>query len=180
MEEIVGKLSVVIFHNEENLYSVIKVMVSDVSNEKYITVTGNFPIPNENSQYKFIGEYVKHPRFGKQFLVSQYEELMPNSEDSIIKYLSSPVFPKVGVKTATKIYSLLGENAIDKIKNDSSVLDLIVSEEQKKSIVEGLGSGTYFDEAVKLFVTHGLSIKMLAKIQSVYKESMIDILKDMC
>ena len=57
MDEIVGKLSVVIFHNEENLYSVIKIKVSEESDNKYMTLTGNFPIPNENNEYRFKGEY---------------------------------------------------------------------------------------------------------------------------
>ena len=178
IEEIIGKLSVVIFHNEENLYSVIKLKVSDDTDNKYITLTGNFPIPNENSEYRFKGEYVKHPRFGNQFVVSDYEELLPNSKDSILKYLSSPLFPKIGIKTATKIYNDLGENCIETIKLNPNVLDNIVNEEQKNTIVNGLGSGTYFDEAVKLFVTQGLSIKMLLKIQSVYKEKMIDVIKE--
>ena len=178
MEEIIGKLSIVIFHNEENLYSVIKIMVSEGSEDKYVTVTGNFPIPNDNVEYRFKGEYKKHPRFGIQFVVSEYEEILPNSEDSIIKYLSSPIFPKIGIRTATKIYNVLGEKCIEKIKQDSNVLDGIVSVEQKKIIIEGLGTGTYFDEAVKLFVTQGLSIKMLLIIQSIYKENMIEVIKE--
>ena len=112
MEEIVGKLKVVVFHNEENLYSVIKIKINEETDNKYMTLTGNFPIPNENNNYRFKGEYVNHPRFGSQFLVSEYEEILPNSKDSIIKYLSSPIFPRIGVKTASKIYDLLGENAI--------------------------------------------------------------------
>jgi len=178
MDEITGKLSVVIFHNEENLYSVIKLKVSEETDNKFVTLTGNFPIPNENSEYRFKGEYIKHPRFGQQFVVSEYVELLPTSKDSIIKYLSSPLFPKIGVKTATKIYNLLGENSIEIIKNNPDILDGAVSEEQKNILINGLGSGTYFDEAVKLFVTQGLSIKMLLKIQSVYKEKMIEVIKD--
>ena len=178
MDEIVGKLSVVIFHNEENLYSVIKVKVSEETDNKYVTLTGNFPIPNENNEYRFVGEYTKHPRFGVQFVVSNYQEILPNSEEAIIKYLSSPLFPKIGVKTATKIYDYLGENCIEKIKDSPDILDAIVSKEQKDTIVSGLGAGTYFDEAIKLFVTQGLSIKMLLKIQSVYKEHMIEVIKE--
>lgn len=178
MEEIVGKLKVVVFHNEENLYSVIKIKINEETDNKYMTLTGNFPIPNENNNYKFRGEYVNHPRFGSQFLVSEYEEILPNSKDSIIKYLSSPIFPKIGVKTATKIYDFLGENTIEKIKSNPEVLDGIVNEEQKNTIVTVLGSESYFDEAVKLFVTQGLSIKMLLKVQSVYKEKMIQVIKD--
>ena len=175
MEEVIGKLSVIIFHNEENLYSVIKLKVSEATDNNYLTLTGNFPIPNENIEYKFKGEYKNHPRFGQQFIVSEYEEILPNSKDSILKYLSSPLFPKIGIKTATKIYDKLGENCIETIKYNPDVLSSIVSEEQKNIIINGIGNGTYFDEAVKLFVTQGLSIKMLLKIQSIYKENMIKI-----
>ena len=178
MEEIIGRLKIVVFHNEDNLYSVIKIKVNDETDSKYLTLTGNFPIPNENSDYKFKGEYVEHPRFGSQFLVQEYEEILPTSKDSIIKYLSSPLFPKIGVKTAGKIYDLLGENTIEIIKKDPNSLDIVVNEEQKKIIVKGLGADSYFDEAVKNFVTQGLSIKMLLKIQSVYKEKMIQMIKD--
>ena len=178
MEEIRGKLKVVVFHNDENLYSVIKIKISDESDNKYMTLTGNFPIPNENNEYIYRGEYTNHPRFGQQFVVQNYEELLPNGKDAIIRYLSSSLFPKIGVKTANKIYDLLGDETIEKIKSDSSCLDNIVSVEQKETIVNGLGSNTYFDEAVKLFVTQGLSIKMLLKIQSVYKEKMIDVLRE--
>ncbi len=178
MEEIRGKLKVVVFHNDENLYSVIKIKISDESDNKYMTLTGNFPIPNENNEYIYKGEYINHPRFGQQFVVQNYEELLPNGKDAIIRYLSSSLFPKIGVKTANKIYDLLGDETIEKIKSDSSCLDNIISVEQKETIVNGLGSNTYFDEAVKLFVTQGLSIKMLLKIQSVYKEKMIDVLRE--
>ena len=118
MEEVVGKLKVVVFHNEENLYSVIKVKVSEETDSKYVTLTGNFPVPKENVEYRFIGEYLKHPKFGLQFVVSNYQEIFPNSQESIIKYLSSPLFPKIGIKTAKKIYDFLGEECIENIKNN--------------------------------------------------------------
>lgn len=178
MEEVVGKLKVVLFHNEDNLYSVIKIKLNEETDNKYLTLTGNFPIPNETNDYRYKGEYFNHPRFGAQFVVSEYEEILPNSKDAIIKYLSSPLFPKVGVKTAEKIYDLLGEETLEKIKQFPDVLDTIVNEEQKQTIIKGLGSDSYFDEAVRTFVTQGLSIKMLLKIQGVYKEKMIQIIKD--
>ena len=178
MEEVVGKLKVVVFHNEENLYSVIKIKINEETDNKYLTLTGNFPVPKENINYKFKGEYVNHPRFGSQFVVNEYEEILPNNKEGIIRYLSSPLFPKIGIKTANKICELLGDNAIEGIKKNPNVLDGIVNEEQKATIIKGLGAESYFDEAVKFFVTHGLSIKMLLKIQSVYKEKMIEMIRE--
>ena len=65
-----------------------------------------------------------------------------------------------------------------KIKIDNSLLDNLVKEELKQIIIKGLGESTYFDEAVKLFVTQGLSIRILMKIESIYKERMIDIIRE--
>ncbi len=177
MEQIAGKLIVVVFHNEETLYSVIKVKPTDDVNSKQVTLTGNFPIPDENKEYLYKGEYITHPKFGKQFVVSEYEEILPSNKDSIIKYLSSSLFPKIGIKTAEKIYNILGENAIECIKKDGDVLNHIVTIDQKQIIIDGLNKSNYFDEAVKLFVTHGLSLKMLLKIQTIYKDQMINIIK---
>lgn len=178
MEEVIGKLKVVVYHNEDNLYSVIKIKIENTSEDKYLTLTGNFPIPNENNDYRYKGEYINHPRYGVQFVVSEYEELLPSSKEAIIKYLSSPIFPKIGVKTASKIYDLFGENSLDVIKNNPDSLDGVVSNDQKKILMEGMHSSNYFDEAVKAFVTQGLSLKMLLKIQSIYKEKMVQIIKD--
>ena len=71
MDEIEGKLKAVIYHNEENLYSVIKIKINEETDNKYMTLTGNFPLPNDNTDYLYKGEYIKHPRFGVQFVVDK-------------------------------------------------------------------------------------------------------------
>ncbi len=176
MDELIGKVKVVIFHNEDNLYSVVKVKLSDEIN-KYVTITGNFPLLDKNFVYKFHGEFVDHPRFGKQFQLEKYERILPSSKEGIIKYLSSPIFPKIGVKTATLIVDYLGEDTLRKIREDASVLDGLIKPNLIEIIKKGLNEDSYFDEAVKLFVTQGLSIKMLVKIQAVYGEHMISVIR---
>lgn len=178
MEEVIGKLKVVVFHNNENLYSVIKIKVDGQEDNKYLTVVGNFNIPNTNSNYKFMGEYIVHPRFGSQFNCSSYEELLPTSKEEILKYLSSPLFKGIGAKTAQKIVDTLGEDTIEKIKTNPEVLDDIVNDKQKQIILEQITHEDYFDEAVRTFMINGLSMKMLLKIRSVYQDEMVTIVKE--
>ena len=177
MEEVIGKLKVVVFHNKENLYSVIKIKV-DEDDKNYLTVVGNFNIPNNTNNYKFYGEYNVHPRFGSQFLATSYEELLPTSKEETIKYLSSPLFKGIGKKTAEKIIEVLGDNAIEQIKENPDILDEIVSQSQKESIVEQLLHEDYFDEAVRTFMVNGLSMKMLLKIRSIYQDDMVKFVKE--
>ena len=103
MDEVVGKLKVVVFHNNENLYSVIKIKIKTEGDDQYLTVVGNFSIPNTTNNYKYYGEYYNHPRFGTQFIAQRHEELLPSSKEETLRYLSSPLFKSIGVKTATKI-----------------------------------------------------------------------------
>ena len=178
MEEVIGKLKVVVFHNQENLYSVIKIKVDDNDDKKYLTVVGNFNLPNSTSNYKFYGEYNVHPRFGSQFIATNHEELLPTSKEEIIKYLSSPLFKGIGVKTAEKIVEALGEDAIETIKTNPDVLNNLVTETQKENILEQITQEDYFDVAVRTFMMNGLSMKMLLKIRSVYQEDMVEIVKE--
>ena len=69
MDEVIGKLKVVVYHNNDNLSSVIKVKTDE--DDKYLTIVGNFSIPNSNSNYKYYGEYYNHPRFGSQFVATR-------------------------------------------------------------------------------------------------------------
>jgi len=126
MDEVIGKLKVVVFHNNDNLYSVIKVRTDE--DDKYLTIVGNFSIPNNNSNYKYFGEYYNHPRFGTQFVATRHEELLPSSKEETLRYLCSPLFKKIGVKTATKIVDTLGEDALNQIKENHSILDGLVLE----------------------------------------------------
>jgi len=176
MDEVIGKLKVVVFHNNDNLYSVIKVRTDE--DDKYLTIVGNFSIPNNNSNYKYFGEYYNHPRFGTQFVATRHEELLPSSKEETLRYLCSPLFKKIGVKTATKIVDTLGEDALNQIKENHSILDGLVSEKQKESILSQLEEADYFDEAIKLFMMDGLSMKMLLKIRSVYQDEMISKVKE--
>ena len=178
MEEVIGKLKVVVFHNKENLYSVIKVKPDDYEDKKYLTIVGNFNIPNNTSNYKFFGEYIVHPRFGSQFVATNYEELLPTSKEEVLKYLSSPLFKGIGIKTATKVVDFLGDNAIEKIKEDPNILDSLLNQTQKQSILSQIMQEDYFDEAVRMFMVNGLSMKMLLKIRSVYQDKMVDFVKE--
>ena len=57
------------------------------------------------------------------------------------------------------------------------ILDSIVTAKQKESIISQLAEADYFDEAIKLFMMDGLSMKMLLKIRSVYQDEMIEKVK---
>ncbi|CAF1861836.1 ATP-dependent RecD-like DNA helicase [Bacillus subtilis] len=120
-----GTVNTVIYHNDTNLYTVLKVKVTETSEaieDKAVSVTGYFPALQEEETYTFYGKIVTHPKFGLQFQAEHFKKEIPTTKEGIIQYLSSDLFEGIGKKTAEEIVKKLGDSAINKILADASVL----------------------------------------------------------
>lgn len=100
--------------------------------DKTITFTGYFHGLNEGDTYIFHGEELEHPKYGMQFQVENFEKVKPEDKDGIVEFLSSDLFPKIGVKLATSIVEVLGENVLNLILEDPSCLNMVPKITQKK------------------------------------------------
>ena len=100
--------------------------------DKIITFTGYFHELNEGDTYIFNGEEVEHPKYGLQYQVESFEKIKPEDKDGIVEFLSSDLFPKIGVKLATSIVETLGENVLNLILDDPSCLNLVPKMTKKK------------------------------------------------
>lgn len=119
METIKGKIKNYVFHNEENSYSIARIVTED---DVLVTVVGYFPLLSEDVDYEFIGTWVKHQNYGDQLKVESFHKCEVQNEQGLISYLSSSFFHGIGPKTAERIVNLLGPDAIQKILNDKTLL----------------------------------------------------------
>ena len=114
-----------IYKNESNGYTVGLIRIKETDTEdmngKVVTFTGIFDDLKYKQVYKMTGEFVNHPKYGKQFKTDTYEIVMPTDTEELIEFLSSDLFP-IGEKTAEKIVDRLGTDAINKIIDDPNVL----------------------------------------------------------
>ena len=98
-----------IFRNEENGYSVIS--VSD--GEKSYTAVGTLPPLTEGEQVVLTGEWVEHPRFGRQFKASGCRIEKPTSLVGIERFLASGLIRGVKEPTARLLVKTFGEDTLD-------------------------------------------------------------------
>ena len=119
MSKVIGKIKNYVFHNEDNSYSIARLLTED---EDVVTIVGYFPKISEDVIYEFEGGWTKHPQYGEQLKVESFKKAEKQSKSGLISYLSSSFFTGIGPKTAEKIVELLGEQAITKIIEDPSVL----------------------------------------------------------
>ena len=96
MEEKKGVLTEIIFHNEENGYTV-GVFETE---EEYFTCVGCIAEPRKGATYRLTGEFRVHPGYGEQFSFTACEEVMPEGTDEIRAFLASGTVKGIGPKTA--------------------------------------------------------------------------------
>ena len=127
-----GTIKTVTFHNPDNGFTVIKIKTADASKPSLfndesdvLTATGTLMDPQKGETLKLTGTFETHPKFGRQLHFSAYEKAATLSEEGLVDYLASDLFPGVGEKTATKIIEALGEQALDLIRQTPDVLKSI-------------------------------------------------------
>ena len=95
MPYFVGTVAAIFFQNPSNFYKVLLVRLTETTadyREKEIVVTGSFGEIQENELYRFYGELVDHPKYGRQLKVERYEQEKPTTVNGIVGYLSSEKF----------------------------------------------------------------------------------------
>ncbi|MFJ7971239.1 ATP-dependent RecD-like DNA helicase [Psychrobacillus sp. NPDC096389] len=176
-----GRPIVSIFHNPQNLFSIIKLKIKSTNTtytEKEIIVTGYFPSLVLEEAYKFTGFIKNHPKYGVQFQVETFQKEVPATEQGIVHYLSSDMFPGIGRKTAETIVKKLGPNAINKILDDPQALDVIprLAEEKKQTLRSVLEQNLGLEKVMIQLNEWGFGPQIAMKVYQAYREETITVL----
>ncbi|MGV3466433.1 MAG: ATP-dependent RecD-like DNA helicase [Heyndrickxia sp.] len=177
-----GRHLVTIFHNEQNLYSVIRIRVDETNEEsadKEAIITGYFPKMHEQETYVFYGGFQEHPKFGLQFNAKHFKKEIPHTKQGIVGYLSSELFNGIGKKTAERIVDELGENAISKILEQPSLLDKVpkLPPEKAKLLYDKLMEHQGLEQVMIGLNQYGFGPQISMKIYQVYKEQTLEIIR---
>ena len=135
-----------------------------------ITFTGYFHELNEDDTYILYGEAVNHPRYGFQFQADKYERIKPTGKEAVIEFLSSDLFPGIGESLAKNITQILGDNALDRILEDESVLYLVpkLTENKIKKIVNTLKKYEESHQIISRLIDLGFTMREALIIYNEY------------
>lgn len=177
-----GKHLVTIFHNEQNLYTVLRIRVEETNEhyeDKEAVITGYFPKIHEQETYIFYGLFKEHPKFGLQFHTSHFRKDMPHTKQGVVAYLSSEMFKGIGKKTAENIVEALGEDAISKILNQPSLLDSVpkLPPEKAKLLYDTLMENQGLEQVMVALNQYGFGPQLSMRIYQAYKEETLGIIQ---
>ena len=186
MNYIQGIVKALIFYSNENSYNIIKVKITD-SNEDldifmyddYITVTGYFPQPLRGEEIKFFGKLKDNPKYGTQYVVSNFEKLSDTSIPGLIEYLASDLFKGVGLKTSTNIINTLGKDTIELVLDDKDILDKVpkMSNKLKEVVYKGIIENKASENTLIKLYGYGITPRTAMKIYKKYQNETIAIIE---
>ena len=174
MEIITGKMKHIIFHNDETNYYVLTVVAGD----EVFTATGSFHGIEKNVKTDFYGEWVEHPKFGRQFSCGYWEKSKPVNTEDIVSYLSAKTVKGIGKVTAKRIVDAFGVDTWDILDNHIERLLEIkgISPKKLKRIKDSWQENSIRRIAFVFLLKYGVSYKLADKIYRTYEEKTITIM----
>lgn len=171
-----GIVEDIVFRNEENGYTVAHFK----EKEKIHTIVGTMPYIMNGQNLRLSGEWVIHSKFGQQFKVYTYEEIIPNTIEGIERYLSSGVISGIGSVTAKKIVEKFKENTLEILDNDIDRLREIngIGKRKIEIIKDSYEKQKEVKNIMVFLQTYGVTPSQCVKIYNKYGKDSINIVKN--
>ena len=125
------------------------------------------------------GEWQKNAKYGAQFAMEGYQEVVVPTRQGIIAYLSSGLIKGIGPKTAEKIFDTYGQNTLDVL--DNSPEDLLkvkgISEAKLRRICDSYIASRGAREIVTLLTPYGITANRAVSIYKHFGMEAMDIVR---
>ena len=127
--EIKGQIVEIVYQNEVNGYTIAEFETE----EEITTIVGYLPFINNGDSLKVEGSFVNHQEYGRQFKISTFEKMLPQTLDAIERYLAGGIIKGIGPATAKKIIDRFGEDSINVLRYEHEKLSNIKGITSKKA-----------------------------------------------
>src|SRR5215210_338346 len=173
-----GVLERVVFSNEENAWSVVKIVV--LGRQDLVTAVGNLLGVQPGESLRLQGEWIDDPKYGRQFKVASYRTVAPSTVTGIEKYLGSGLIQGIGKVMASRLVKAFGKET----------LDVIEHQPERLREVEGIGPGRSsaiqrawieqrdIKEVMVFLQSHGVSTQYAIRIYKTYGPAAVDVVRE--
>lgn len=177
MENVQAIIEDIVFQSDDGMYCVLR-MTNKVYGRFTAVYKGLPPYLGENISMD--GEWVEHPRFGRQFNIVVLKILEPTSVDGIERFLASGAIPGIGPAIAARIVDKFGADTLEIFSTQPMRLAEVKGISKKKAEVMGEAYNALSElrELMLFLESHGISGGYAAKVQAVYGGSSITRIKE--
>ena len=168
----------VVFSNVSTGWTVAR---ADVQGEKQLSVIiGTILQPKIGDNLTLEGEWVNHPKYGKQFKFDAYTPVYPNTINGITGYLGSGLIKGIGAELAKRIVEMFGVNTFDVIENKPDLLSKVqgIAKKRISVISKGFKDQKEIRNVMVFLKDYGVSTGYAVKIYKKYGNDSIKLLKE--
>lgn len=179
IESIRGIVDRVTYHNPDNGWSVLRVLLFD-SPFQQETVTVHQTKVFAGASMEFHGAWTVHPKFGRQFKATKAIERKPATTAALEKYLGSGLIKGVGPKTAKKIVNYFGNDTLEVFENEIERLMEIIGIAQKKltMISDAWIEHRAISKVMMFLQSHGISTLFAVRIYKEYGDNAVEFVNE--
>ena len=181
-EKVEGTVRSVVFHNDENGYTVLHVEPPtefELARGREVTVVGKAQAVWEGEEITAVGQWVTDKVHGRQFKAESITCVAPRSIVGIERYLASGLIKGVGKVLAKRIVDTFGEDTLNVLSRQSARLVEVPKLGKAKiaQIRESWRANETMRENMIFGQTYGISIAKMTKIVRRYGPDAIAIIK---
>ncbi len=176
--EVEGALERILFHNESNGYTVLRVKPRHKAD--FFAAVGHMVPPQPGVGLRLTGQWVEHPRFGRQFHFTAYECLLPATAEGICSYLASGLIKGVRQKTAMRIVEMFGEATFEVLDNNPDLLGKVkgISAKTLESIKKSWAEHKSIRDLIMFLQPHDISTSYAVRIFKHYGPYALDVVQE--
>lgn len=177
MENITGTVENIVFQSADSLYLVFRLRLA--GEKSSVAVVGNLAAPLLGEEIDISGDWVEHPRFGRQFKAVSFRRIAPSSLAGIERFLGSGAIRGIGPSLAERIVKQFGKQSLEIIEHTPARLAEVSGIGAKRAEMIGASYGEQAElREIMLFLeTHGVSGAYAPKLYSHYGTQAITILE---
>ena len=167
----------IVYHSEDQGFAILRVSYGKPVVKTTILI--NMPEVNIGVTILVEGEWVNNQKYGRQFKVEKWEEVLPTTEKGIERYLSSGLIKGIGVATAREIVQKFGASSLDVIDKHSEELLAIKGMGRKRAemIWASWDRQRGIREVMVFLKTYNIGTGIGVKIYKQYGDDSIEQLK---
>lgn len=171
-----GTVTTVIFRNEENGYTVLRL---SLDGEAEVTVVGCVPGVAPGEGLSVTGDWMTHASYGRQFKAETVERRLPVGERAVRDYLASGAIKGIGPATAKRIVEEFGEHALTVLEEDPERLTQVkgITKKRALEISESFRHQLGMRLLLEFLAEQGLSAQLAMPLYRRFAEKALDMLR---
>lgn len=173
-----GRVDAVTFHNPENGYCVLRVTVNNQREPS--TLIGSSPAVVPGQNFVADGQWVYNDRYKKnQFHAETLQLFLPDSEEALVRYLSSGLVDGIGTETAKRIVKCFGKETIRILDSNPSALEGLkgIGVARRQRIQKAWSRHREIDNITRLLRTYGVGTEFAARISRHYGSEAANVIQ---